>query len=79
MTKPKTTAQLLAEANKLAKERGMKLAITKGSRKWFHGMVYDGMNQYGLEISADYASTKAQSLRCLIAALREVPVKGRKR
>lgn len=57
MTKPKTVRALLAEANKLARERGFRRS----------------------PISPIGGKLRIQSLLGLIAALREVPVRKRKR
>lgn len=74
MTKPKTVSALLAEANKLARERGC---------YWKHYETYSRQwlaQSWSRPMINVFSESEELALRCLVAALREVPVKkARKR
>ena len=74
MTKPKTVKELLTEANKLARERcecnNLKIDHVVRVENGSWELILKGARNY-MQIST---WDDALSMRCLIAALREVPV-----
>lgn len=71
MTKPKSIKALLTEANKLARERGMQFRLHEPFPQRFSASAF---TRYAMDIDVWNVKTRSLALRCLIAALREVPV-----